>query len=120
MSLPLMLPTCEQVADAILAFPLAYFMARLAPPRFTVDGLPLVASWGGANFTARATARVRRGPDEGWAWPMGNRLALSRMEADVHFRAVVVGLVAVVATLALAGGARAGSTAAPWGCQLAP
>src|SRR5262245_7744161 len=27
---------------------------------FTVDGLPLVASWGGGNFTARTTARVGR------------------------------------------------------------
>src|SRR6185295_12894404 len=26
----------------------------------TVDGLPLVASWGGGNFTARATARIAR------------------------------------------------------------
>ncbi|MBO0726951.1 MAG: serine hydrolase [Blastocatellia bacterium] len=27
---------------------------------FTVDGLPLVASWGGASFTARALARIGR------------------------------------------------------------
>src|SRR2546421_6251732 len=27
---------------------------------FTVDGLPLVCSWGGANYTARATAHVGR------------------------------------------------------------
>ena len=27
---------------------------------FTVDGLPLVASWGGGSFTARATARIGR------------------------------------------------------------
>jgi len=27
---------------------------------FHVDGLPLIAAWGGANFTARATARIGR------------------------------------------------------------
>lgn len=27
---------------------------------FTVDGLPLVAAWGGANYTARAVARIGR------------------------------------------------------------
>ncbi len=27
---------------------------------FTVDGLPLVGSWGGGNYTARATARICR------------------------------------------------------------
>src|SRR5207302_9443332 len=37
---------------------------------FTVDGLPLVASWGGGNFTPRALARVgqlmlRKGDWEG-------------------------------------------------------
>ena len=27
---------------------------------YTVDGLPLVATWGGGNYTARAVARVGR------------------------------------------------------------
>jgi hypothetical protein len=52
---------------------------------FTVDGLPLVGSWGGGNFTARAVARIgrlalRQGDWEGLS--LLSREAVRRMTGD--------------------------------------
>ena len=52
---------------------------------FTVDGLPLVGSWGGGNFTLRAVARIgrlvlRQGDWEGL--PLLSREAVRRMTGD--------------------------------------
>ena len=56
---------------------------------FTVDGLPLVAAWGGANYTARAVARVgrlmlRQGDWEGKPLLSPNAVRLVTSDAGTH------------------------------------
>ena len=52
---------------------------------FEVDGLPMVGSWGGGNFSARATARVGRLMQRGGDWDgvlILSRAAVQAVRAD--------------------------------------
>jgi len=52
---------------------------------YTVDGLPLVANWGGGSFTARATARVGRLMMLGGEWNGAQLVAREWARAAVSF-----------------------------------